>query len=172
MKSTFIKLFVIFALFSTSITAKNKTLEKMYFGGNIGASFGTVTQYSIHPYAAYKFTPQFSMGVKYIYEYLKDKRYTPSYETSNYGGSVFTRYRLFNPIYAHAEYQVLNCEVYTNNGTERTWVPFLFVGGGYSHKLGKNAWLNMQVLFDVLQDKNSPYEEWEPSFSIGVVFGF
>ncbi len=172
MKSIYIKLLLAFTIFSTSVSA-GSLFDKMYFGGNIGASFGTVTQYSLHPYAAYKFTPQFSIGGKYIYEYLKDKRYTPSYETSNYGGSVFTRYRLFKPLYVHVEYQVLNSEVYTDDfNTERIWVPFLFVGGGYSHKLGSNAWLNMQVLFDVLQDPNSPYEEWEPSFSVGVGFGF
>ncbi len=172
MKSIYIKLLIAFTIFSTSASAKS-VFDKMYFGGNAGASFGTVTQYSIQPYAAYKFTPQFSVGAKYIYNYLKDKRSTPSYETSNYGGSVFTRYRLFRPLYVHAEYQVLNTELHYTDGSEkRIWVPFFFVGGGYSHKLGKNAWLNMQILFDVMQDEDSPYGEWEPIFSIGIGFGF
>jgi len=32
--------------------------------------------------------------------------------------------------------------------------------------------LNIQVLFDVLQNSNSPYNRWEPFYSVGFGVGF
>ena len=152
---------------------KSPLVQRMYFGGGMGLTFGTYTRIGLYPLVGYKFTPKFSGGVKVLYEYVKDNYYTPAYESSNYGGSLFTRYRLFPSLYLHAEYEMVNYEWYYVYGeNSREWVPFLYLGGGYSQNLGGNAWLNMQVLFDVLQDSRSPYRQWEPIFSIGVGMGF
>jgi hypothetical protein len=35
-----------------------------------------------------------------------------------------------------------------------------------------NTWAYVEVLFDVLQDNNSPYDDWEPFVSVGVGVGF
>jgi hypothetical protein len=51
-------------------------------------------------------------------------------------------------------------------------VPFLFLGGGLSQQLGENSWMYVQILFDVLQDENSPYSSGEPFYSIGFGVGF
>ena len=147
--------------------------ERMYFGGSLGLTFGTYTRIGLYPLAAYKFTPKLSGGVKVLYEYVKDNFYTPAYESSNYGGSLFTRYRLFPSLYLHAEYEMVNYQWFSFNGEKiREWVPFLYLGGGYSQSLGGSSWLNMQVLFDVLQDSRSPYRQWEPIISVGVGVGF
>ena len=147
--------------------------EKIYFGGNVGLSFGSYTMIGIYPLIGYKFTPKLSGGVKLAYEYIQDKRYETTYSTSNYGLSIFSRYRILKPVYLHVEYAGLNYELYDEFGdSKREWVPFLFVGGGYSQAIGGNVWLNAQVLFDVLQSSNSPYSEWEPFFSVGVGVGF
>ncbi|NOX47967.1 MAG: hypothetical protein GXO89_13415 [Chlorobi bacterium] len=147
--------------------------QKMYFGGNLGLTFGTYTRIGLYPLVGYKFNPKFSGGVKVLYEYVKDNYYTPAYESSNYGGSLFTRYRILPSMYLHAEYEMVSFELFGINGEKsREWVPFLYLGGGYSQNLGGNAWLNFQVLFDVLQDSRSPYRQWEPIFSVGVGVGF
>ena len=49
---------------------------------------------------------------------------------------------------------------------------FTFVVGGYSRQIGKNTRLNAQILWDVLQDSNSPYKTYEPFYSIGIGVGF
>jgi hypothetical protein len=59
-----------------------------------------------------------------------------------------------------------------NGSSTREWVPFLYLGGGYSKKMSRNSWLMAQVLFDVLQDENSPYQAGSPFFSVGIGFGF
>ena len=43
---------------------------------------------------------------------------------------------------------------------------------GFRKPMGKRASLNVQVLFDVLQNDNSPYKAWEPFYSVGVGVGF
>jgi hypothetical protein len=151
----------------------SKLKDKIYFGGNIGLTFGSYTSIGIYPLIGYKITPKLSAGLKISYQYIQDKRYSSNYSTSNYGGSLFTRYRIIQPLYLHVEYEMTNFELYNSIGeSERTWVPFLFVGAGYSQRLGGKSWLNIQVLFDVLQNANSPYNNWEPFYSIGVGVGF
>jgi hypothetical protein len=139
----------------------------------LGFSFGNYTMIAVRPLIGYKVTPKLSAGLKFSYEYIQDKRYSETYTTSNYGVSVFSRYRIVPQLYVHAEYAAFNYELYNPLGeSNREWVPFLFVGAGYSQPIGGNAWLNAQVLFDVLQSSKSPYNDWEPFYSIGVGVGF
>jgi hypothetical protein len=154
--------------------------SKWYYGGNIGFSFWNDYFYlGVYPLVGYKVTPKLSLGAKIGYAYISDDRYEPlpALNTSNYGGSLFARYRLIPQLYFHAEYATWSYENainITDDGyeTEREWVPYLFLGGGFSQQLGPNTWAFVEVLFDVLQDENSPYEEWEPFISFGVGVGF
>ena len=183
-KSVIITMFLIFVLqygkaqdttqVASANTEQKKPLsEKIYYGGNIGLSFGTYTMIGIYPMIGYKITPKLSAGVKIAYEYIQDKRFATTYSTSNYGASVFTRYRVIPQLYLHAEFAGLNYEIYNALGvSNREWIPFLLVGAGYSQPLGNRTWLNVQVLFDVLQNEKSPYNNWEPFYSVGIGVGF
>ncbi len=182
MKSHFIVLGIAILFFSIQTDASASTpandstktkSNKIYYGGNIGLSFGSYTKIGVYPLIGYKLTPKLSSGLKIGYEYISDTRYSTKYTTSNYGGSLFLRYRIVPQLYAHIEYETLNYELYTATGSSsREWVPFLYVGGGYSQPMGNNVWLNAQVLFDVLQNSNSPYKAWSPFFSVGIGVGF
>ena len=89
------------------------------------------------------------------------------------GASVFSRYRIVPQFYAHAEFSAMKYDLsYYRVGSTRDWVPFLFLGGGFSQPVSRNVWLNAQILFDVLQNENSPYPAWEPFYSIGFGVGF
>lgn len=146
--------------------------RKLYFGGNVGASFGSYTMIGIYPIVGYNITPKLSAGLKFTYEYIADKRYAETYNTSNYGASLFARFRIIPQLYVHAEYAQMSYDLYNAQGeSNRTSVPFVFVGAGYRQSLGGAVWLNAQVLFDVLQDSNSPYSNWEPFFSLGFGVG-
>ncbi len=147
--------------------------NKLYYGGYVNLSFGKYTVIGAEPLVAYKLTPKLSLGGKLSYEYVKDKRYDEDYSTSNYGYSLFSRFRITPQFYAHAEFSHRNYELFYLNGeSERKWVPFLYLGGGISQPISKNTWFNAQVLFDVLQNENSPYKDWEPYFSVGFGVGF
>ncbi len=145
--------------------------ERIYYGGSVILSFGDVTRIGIYPMIAYKFTPKLSGGVEVGYEWLKFDNYDET--ANNYGGSVFGNYRVLPQLYAHAEYQMINYEIFTSATTsDREWVPFLLVGGGFSKLMGRNTWAYVEVLFDVLNDDNSPYADGEPIISVGVGVGF
>jgi hypothetical protein len=157
---------------------KKSVLNKWYFGGSFSFTFGTYTSIGIWPLAGYKITPKLSVGLQPGYEYIK-YNYTnsPDYETSNYGLRIFSRFRVIPQAYLHAEYATINYEFQkpTIGGdyeSYREWVPFLFLGAGFSQNIGGNAYAYVQVLFDVLQNENSPYNSWEPFWTVGVSAGF
>ena len=143
--------------------------ERMYYGGSIGFSFWSdFYRVSVEPLVGFKVKPKLSVGGKLRYEYINDKRGVVDYDSHNYGASVFSRYRLVPQLYAHGEYAYMN---YDYPGG-RQGVPFLLLGGGYSQPMGRNMWSTVEVLWDVLNDKNSPYESGQPVVSIGVGVGF
>ena len=147
--------------------------KKMYYGGYINFSLGTYTSIGIEPMVGYKIIPRLSVGAKFRYDYVQDNRYLETYTYSNYGGSLFARLMLIKRLYLHAEYASYSYESYVADGSsERIWVPYFFVGAGFSQALGGRASLNVQVLFDVLNNENSPYRDWEPFYSVGLSVGF
>ena len=144
--------------------------DKIYYGGNVTLSFGNSKRVGIFPLVAYKAMPNLSLGIKLGYEYVNYDVGGPSH---NYGGGVFSRYRVVPQLYAHAEYQAVNYEIFSTETTSsRETVPFLLLGGGFSQLIAPRTWAYAEVLFDVLQDDKSPYKDWEPFVSFGVGVGF
>ena len=151
--------------------AKQSGPSKLYYGGTVTFSFGSATRIGVSPMVGYKLTPKLSVGGEVGYEYVDYDNYNQS--ASNYGASVFSRYRVSPQLYAHAEYQEVNYEIFTGpNSSARQWVPFLLVGGGVCRQVSPRTTAYVEVLFDVLQDDKSPYEEWDPVISVGVGVGF
>jgi len=144
-----------------------------YYGGTVGFNFWSDYFYlSIEPMVGYKISPKFSVGGKIGYSYINYS--DVDLDTHNYGASIFSRYRLIPQIYLHGEFVYWSYETISglNFETERSWVPFLLLGGGYVQNIGPNTSLYVEVLVDVLQDENSPYEGWDPFVSFGVGVGF
>ncbi len=158
----------------------SKSGSKWYFGGNIGANFwNNYLLISAEPMVGYKVTPQFSLGSKLHYSFIRDtKNDDQTYTYNNFGGSVFARYSPVPLGYLHAEFNFTNYQKYSLNSTtnkyesSRVWVPAVLVGAGYTQPIGPNATAYAEVLFDVLQDKNSPFKKWEPVVHVGVAVGF
>lgn len=145
--------------------------SKFYYGGYLDLTLGSYTAIGVEPLIAYKITPNFSTGAILTYEYISDNRNTGyTYKSSNYGASIFSRYRVTPQFYLHTQFSEMKYN--TNRYNSTYWVPFLFWGGGYSQQISQNTWLNTQILFDVIQNENSPYSNWEPFYSIGFGVGF
>ena len=152
--------------------AKQPEPPKVFYGGELGVNFGSFFRIRVAPIVGYRLNPKASVGVKIGYEYIKDKRYSETLTSHNYGGSVFARFQPQPQVYLHAEYSYVSYQYNVSDfKSERTWVPFLFLGAGYVQPLGNGASVYAQVLFDVLQSSNSPYDNWEPFFTIGVGVG-
>lgn len=153
--------------------------KKVYVGG--GLDFG-ISSYStilgIAPIVGYRLSPSFDVGLRAVYSYYRYNDSYIKYSTSNYGAGFFARYYLyfFSDLYLHAEYEALNYEqVYLNTALlevdhkERIWSSSFFVGGGYRQWIGQHAFVGITVLWNLLDDINSPYTN--PIFRIGVGVG-
>ena len=152
--------------------SKNKN-DKVYYGGYVNFSFGKYSVFGIEPLIAYKLFPKFSVGSKISYEHFKNKYYSPTKQGSNYGISFFARQRIARRFYAHVEYSEMNYKLYNDEGNKnRKWISFLYLGGGFSQPITKNTSLNAEILWDVLQNSNSPYKTVEPIFNVGIGVGF
>ncbi len=176
-------IFVILILFlSSHVFAQQDTVQvkeqkksthysQVYYGGELGLNiFGDVFRIRVAPLVGYKISPKASIGAKVAYEYLN---YSNSdFTANNYGASVFGRYRVIPQLYVHGEFVYASYEFQTFTGSDREWVPFILLGGGYVQPVGPRTFLYAEVLFDVLRDKNSPYKQWEPFVSFGVSVGF
>ena len=152
---------------------KQNEPSKFYWGGELGLSFGSYFRISLVPLVGYKITPKFHVGGKLGFAYIEDNTYENAKITSfNYGGSIFTRYILIKGLYAHGEFVYWSYKYQTENFEgDRTWVPFIMLGGGYILPVGPNVGLFIEALWDVLQDENSPYSSGSPQIKIGVGVG-
>lgn len=170
-KYNFIKtiLFLIILLVCSATNfAQNNINNRIYFGGNLGLQFGTYTYIDISPLIGYKLTEKLSVGTGVTYIYFRDNFY--DYNTSIYGGRLFSRYRLLENIFTHVEYEVLSREVYDINwDLKRVNVNSFFVGGGYQQMIGGNASLNILVLWNLNETAYSPYQN--PIIRVGFGIG-
>jgi hypothetical protein len=145
--------------------------DRIYYGGSVVLSFGNTTRIGVYPMIAYKLRPKLSVGAEVGYEYVNYDDFDAS--SHNYGGSVFGRYRLVPQLYGHAEFQAVNYEIPDLfGGSSRETVPFLLLGGGYVRPLNARTSAYVEVLVDLLQDEDSPYDDWEPILNVGVGVGF
>jgi len=171
-----ITLTTIFLLFTLLLSAQNNTAakpfrEKLYTGGQFGATFGTYTNLMISPMIGARFSEKIYAGLGLEYQYTKDKHYSQPKTYNQIGARIFSQYNFAPKLFAHTELAGLSMEYYNLSSKSRNFVPFFFMGGGYRQQLSPRSFVSFRVVFDVLQHKNSPYSAWEPIFSIGFGVG-
>jgi hypothetical protein len=155
-------------------SAPARAADRVWFGGGIGLAFGDVDYVSVEPMVGVRVAPKVSVGGRLVYRYRKDDRYADDLSTSDYGGSLFARYRVGGPLFVQGEYERLSYEYRVSGGTERDDFDGLFGGVGISQPLGGRASFFAVGLYNFSYDsgtRESPYSEpWV--FRAGVGFGF
>jgi len=156
--------------------------ERLYGGGNI--SFNIYNGWILldaSPFLGYRVTPKYSagLGIKYIYRGLPEQDINLSY----YGGNIFSRYQFTRNFLAHAEYELLRVyetkPISVNYG-ERTLASMFYLGGAYSTSIGGSATVQIMLLYDLINDYNSPYRSYYMFgssgppilYRVGFTFGF
>ncbi|TFV93370.1 hypothetical protein E4S40_14030 [Algoriphagus kandeliae] len=136
--------------------------DRLYFGGNFGMQFGTITLIDVSPLAGVMITDRYSAGLGITYQYFDDRRYIGG-SSSTYGWRVFNRYNVLPNIFLHAEFESINFDNYNllTDRFERIWANGLFLGGGYFAPFGGGrGGANFTFLYNVLHDNlRSPYGE-------------
>lgn len=147
--------------------------DRLFFGGNVGLNFGSLTFIMISPTVGYRINEKLSAGIGPSYSYYSDNRDRNfKFETQTYGGRFFTQYRVHESIMAYSEYELLNMQVpelFSNNLVRRN-ISSLFVGGGYMQPIGRNSALSLMLLYNVLETDFTVYEN--PIIRTGFMAGF
>jgi hypothetical protein len=148
---------------------KKPLSERIFFGGNLGAQFGTFTVVEVSPLVGYRITERLAAGIGGTYIYLSVKDL--DYETNIFGGKIFSEYAIIESLVAHVEYEVLNFEAIDDFTDEikRVNVGSLLIGGGYRQRIGENSFITLMLLYNLTETRYTPYEN--PIIRIGFAFG-
>lgn len=159
--------------------------SKLFFGGNVGLWFGSVTSIELDPILGYMITPRLSAGGGPMYMYYKQSNY---YETSIYGGKVFGQFIVFKDlqknikinlgdIFLYAENEELNVDplyydpisnLYFTKKDNRRWADITLLGFGMKYSLGQKAAVSIFVLWDISQNPDYSYQN--PDIRLGFSF--
>ncbi|RLD61790.1 MAG: hypothetical protein DRJ01_07280 [Bacteroidetes bacterium] len=163
-----------FSAFS-QIKSKRVLSDKIFFGGNLGLQFGTITQVDVSPLVGYRITDDLSAGVGLSYQYYKDSRWDfVNMETNIFGCKIFGKYFIYEDLFLHVEDEALNIETkyfdvlnkYPNQ--DRFWLNCFMVGGGYRQRLGERSSVTITALWNLNQTANTPYSN--PVIRLGFNF--
>tara|TARA_X000000950_G_C13782364_1_gene605689 strand:- start:380 stop:964 length:585 start_codon:yes stop_codon:yes gene_type:complete len=142
--------------------AKPPFKDRLFTGGNFGFNISNGLMYfEIAPILGYKVNDKLSAGVsgKYLYWGPTDKG-SPFLSYKYYGGGLFSRYKLTNSIIASAEYELLNVQdlnPISGSYGERTFSNVFLLGAGYTNEIMNNVNVQLFLLYDIIDDPNSPY---------------
>lgn len=133
----------------------------LYFGGGFGLQFGYMTLIEVSPLVGYNITPKFSVGLSPTYKFYKYNDYygqNLDLKTNVWGGSIFSRYYIFESVFAHVEYESLLYNTQTPGfpETKQQYNSF-FVGGGYNQRIGGNSGMYIMLLWNLNDTPDSPY---------------
>lgn len=160
----------VFAQSNTKPQVKAPMSSRIFVGGSLGLQFGNITLIDVSPLIGYWFTEKLAGGIGFTYQYYKDNRYIPEYSTDIYGTRMFGRYFILDNIYGHAEYEWLNYEAYSIlEEYSRINLHNILLGGGYRQWLSDNAFLGIEILWNVNESIYSLYQN--PIIRVGVNVG-
>ncbi len=168
----------IIVLFSLSVYSQNNTsyasfTDRLSWGGNLGASFGSYTYIQLAPVLYYSVTDDFVIGAGLDFTYYKDNR-NPSFSTegSVWSPRLFARYFIMEDIFVHAEYQqYYYIDHYSPIHNDWVWSePSYYAGGGYRQWIGQNSYMFFMLLFD-LQSSEMNFGT-NPRIQMGFAAGF
>ncbi|MBN2747278.1 MAG: hypothetical protein JXR34_11180 [Bacteroidales bacterium] len=153
-------IFFIFTSISLQVEAQIFSLGKsdssdkrFYLGGNLGLSFGTITNIYIAPELAYALTENLHAGIGVSYQFTRDIRYNPFIDYSVYGGKLFGRYFFLDDFFVQAEYERLVYDANYSNTNNKMQYDGIYGGVGYRQWMGESSFYYIALLFDLNDDQ-------------------
>ncbi|WP_291907618.1 hypothetical protein [Chitinophaga sp. CB10] len=162
--------------------------NRLILGGSIGAVFGDYTNVNISPLVGYRFNDYIAAGINVNAQYGQI-RYRDLYDVTTerntygiFGGGVWGRVYPIPQLFVHVqpEYNGISekSTLYDvpNLGDKSVYkstygVPSLLLGAGYTQGVGGRVGISFAVMYDVLQDNRSPYNN-QLIYRAGVGLGF
>jgi hypothetical protein len=148
----------------------NSFKERLFFGGNVGAWFGSTTYVNISPLVGCKITKQFSLGAGVTYNYFSQSYQGQKYTSTVYGGNGFARYLIFENLFAQVGWDRLSVPDYRSAiPNSRAWVDNILLGGGYRQSFSERGSFVAAIFYNINQTPLSPYQN--PIIQIGFNLG-
>ncbi|MFB6455096.1 hypothetical protein ACE38W_07505 [Chitinophaga sp. Hz27] len=163
--------------------------SKLVIGGSLGLVFGDYTNVDVSPLVGYRFNNYIAAGVNINAQYGNIK-YRDFYGNTTsrdqytiFGGGVWGRVYPIPMLFVHVqpEYNSVSQKTtyyYDGNGNPKTTtyttnyaVPSLLLGAGYTQAVGGRVGVSFAIMYDVLQDGRSPYQN-NLIYRAGVGLGF
>jgi hypothetical protein len=178
-------IFTVMLIFaSASMTFGQKTREeppplreRLFFGGNFGLQFGTITNIQVSPIIGLWLLPRLAVAVGPDYRYYRD----PYVRTNIYGGKGYLQFVVIKnissviPIGANTgiflqfENDLLSLEsaIWKNPPitSDRFIINTVLAGGGISQQIGRRSSLNIMVLWALNDSGYGIYGNPEIRFS-------
>lgn len=162
-------------LFSVVSTVNAQYLEnepdfkqRIFWGGDVGLSFGSYTYVALNPVIGYRITNRISAGTGINYTFARDDYYR--YEGSMYGGNVFASFTLVKnigdafPMYEgsgillYGEYSVINISNYYDfPGTTIKWIGTPLAGIAFQTPVGSKSYMLLMFLYNLNETRLTPY---------------
>lgn len=144
----------------------DRFVDRLYYGGNIGAWFGQTTYINLQPLIGVKLSQKFSLGGGVTYNYYSVNAANQKYSTSIYGGNAFARYLVLENLMLQVGWDKLNVpDYYSYNTDRRAWVDNILVGGGYRQQFSEYGSVVALVFYNINESPLSPYQN--PIIQIG-----
>ncbi len=154
--------------------------ERLFYGGNFGLQFGTITDIQVSPVIGIWLRPRIAVAAGPNYRFYK---YT-SEKTIIYGGKAYIELVLVQDlnnlipigintgIFVHLEDELLNLESsfwkYPPYLTERFKVNTILAGGGISQQMGRRSSMNIMALWALNDSAYGIYSN--PEFRVSFMF--
>lgn len=144
--------------------------DRLFVGGNVGASFGSTTYISLQPILGCQINKKFSVGIGATYNYYSVNYAGTKYVSTIYGGNAFARYMILDNLFAQVGWDKLSVPDYTTtNINARRWVDNILIGGGYRQAFSDNGAFVAAIFYNINHSDYSPYSN--PIIQIGFNIG-
>ena len=145
-------------------------IDRLYVGGNVGASFGTTTYINIQPLVGCRINKKLSVGVGFTYNYYSQSYLGSRYVSTVYGANAFARYMILDNLFAQVGWDKLSVPDYAGiTPDSRRWVDNILIGGGYRQPFSEKGAFIAAIFYNVNQGPYSPYQN--PIIQIGFNIG-
>lgn len=163
-------LYLFFISAFSIITSCQSVNAQIFTGGNISATYDNGVYIDVAPIIGYRVS-ELSAGLSPVFSYKKPESSNQTFYST--GGRVFSQYHFIENAFLHGEFQAMNNSISETlpDGSRRhfrEWIFSLPVGAGYEYKLSDKARVQASVLYDLIQDKNSPNRQ--PVIRGGIVY--